>query len=142
MLYFRIIFILDFCYSEKIKAVVYKQDQDVNKEIEDQASELTETIKLHLAKERDKYSLRHDTCETNLSNDTMPEKDENIWDKDIITTDLFPNADKLTGQKNEEDMLSIVESIVTAKLEAEFCTSKKNKDQSSTSTNNAENVIQ
>ncbi|XP_011158401.1 probable cyclin-dependent serine/threonine-protein kinase DDB_G0292550 isoform X2 [Solenopsis invicta] len=118
---------------EKIKAVVYKQahnqDVDQNKEIEAQAAELTETIKIRLAKERDKY-----TCETHLSNDTMPEKDENIWNKDMIT-DLFPNADKLDEQKNEEDMLSIVESIVTAKLEAEFCVSEENEDQSSTSEN-------
>ncbi|XP_012526978.1 GATA zinc finger domain-containing protein 14 isoform X2 [Monomorium pharaonis] len=128
---------------EKIKSVVYKQvqDQDVNREIEDQASKLTETIKKHLAKERDKYSSIHNPCEENLSNDTMPEK-ENVQNKDVITTDLFPNIDKLTRQKNEKEMLSIVENIVTSKLKVEFSINKENKDQLSTSENNAEDVIQ
>jgi len=72
----------------------------------------------------------------------MPEKDENIWNKGIDTVNLFPNADKLASQKNDEDMLSIVESIVTAKLEAEFCMSKEHKDQSSTSENNTKDVVQ
>jgi len=109
--------------------------------MEDKVSELTEIIKIQL-KNSDKYSSIDDTCKTNLSNDTMPEKDENVWNKDIDTVNLFPNADKLTSQKNDEDMLSIVESIVTAKLEAEFCMSKEHEDQSSTSENNIKDIVQ
>lgn len=133
MLCFKITFILTFYYSEKIKAVVYKQmqEQDEDKKVEDKISELTEIIKIHSI--RDKHSL---------TDDTMPENDENIWNKDIDTANLFPNVDKLVSQKNEEDMLSIVESIVTAKLEAEFCINKEHKDQANTSENNTEEIIQ
>ncbi|XP_018364515.1 PREDICTED: uncharacterized protein LOC108762150 [Trachymyrmex cornetzi] len=130
--------------SDKIKAVVYKQvqDQDEEKKIEDKVSELAETIKIHAVKEPDKYSSINDMLKTDLFNDTMPEKEENIWNKDIDTANLFPNADNLADQKNEEDMLSIVESIVTAKLESEFCINKERKDQSNTSENNTKDIVQ
>ncbi|XP_018401858.1 PREDICTED: uncharacterized protein MAL13P1.304-like [Cyphomyrmex costatus] len=127
---------------DKIKAVVYKQiqNQDEEKKIEDKVTELAETIKIHAVKEPDKYSSLNNMLQTNLFNDTMPEKDENIWNKDIDTANLFTNADNLTDQKNEEDMLSIVESIVTAKLEAEFCITKEHKDQSNVSENNTKDI--
>ncbi|EGI62237.1 hypothetical protein G5I_09487 [Acromyrmex echinatior] len=129
---------------DKIKAVVYKQiqDQDEEKKIEDKVSEMAETFKIHAVKEPDKYSSINDMLKTDLFNDTMPEKDENIWNKDIDTANLFSNVDNLIDQKNEEDMLSIVESIVTAKLEAEFCINKEHKDQSNTSENNTKDIIQ
>lgn len=133
---------MTFYYSEKIKAVVYKQE-DENKKIEEKVSELTETIKIYLSEESKRSSTDDNTCKTYLYNDTMPESDENMWNKEVDTTNLFPNADKLADQKNEEDMLSIVESIVTAKLEAaEFCMNKKHEDQSNTSENNAEDTVQ
>ncbi|XP_018307544.1 uncharacterized protein [Mycetomoellerius zeteki] len=129
--------------SDKIKAIVYKQDQDEEKKIEDNVSELAETIKIHTIKESEKYSSVNETLKKNLFNDTMPEKDENIWNKDIDTANLFSNADNLADQKNEEDMLSIVESIVTAKLEAEFCINKEHKEhQSNTSENNTKDIVQ
>ena len=133
-----------FYYSDKIKAVVYKQvqDQDEEKKIEDKVSELAETIKIHAVEELDKYSSINNMLKTDLFNDTMPEKDENIWNKDIDTANLFSNVDNLADQKNEEDMLSIVESIVTAKLEAEFCINKEHKDQSNTSENNTKDIVQ
>jgi len=141
---------LTFYYSEKIKAVVSYKQEDEDKKIEDKITALTETVKIYLSGESkgksDKCSSTDDkTCKTYLYNDTMPESDENMWNKDIDTANLFPNADnadKLVDQKNAEDMLSIVESIVTAKLEAEFCTNKEHKDQSSTSENNAEDIVQ
>jgi len=144
ILCFKIIFTLIFYYSDKIKAVVYKQvqDQDEEKKIEDKVSELAETIKIHTVKELDKYSSINNMLKTDLFNDTMPEKDENLWNKDIDTANLFSNVDNLADQKNEEDMLSIVESIVTAKLEAEFCINKEHKDQSNTSENNTKDIIQ
>lgn len=144
MLCFKITFIFTFYYSEKIKAVVYKQiqEQDEDKKVENKVSNLTETIKIHSIEESDKHSSTDNTCITYVSNDTMPENDENMWNKDIDTSNLFPNADKLVSQKNEEDMLSIVESIVTAKLEAEFCINKERKDQSNTPENNTEDIIQ
>ena len=144
ILCFKIIFTLIFYYSDKIKAVVYKQvqDQDEEKKIEDKVSELAETIKIHAVKELDKYSSINNMLKTDLFNDTMPEKDENIWNKDIDTANLFSNVDNLADQKNEEDMLSIVESIVTAKLEAEFCINKEHKDQSNTSENNTKDIVQ
>lgn len=136
-----------FYYSEKIKAVVSYKQEDEAKKIEDKISALTETVKIYLSgeskRESDKCSSTDDkTCKTYLYNDTMPESDENMWNKDIDTANLFPNPDKLVDQENGEDMLSIVESIVTAKLEAEFCTNKEHKDQASTSENNAEDVVQ
>jgi len=144
ILCFKIIFTLIFYYSDKIKAVVYKQvqDQDEEKKIEDKVSELAETIKIHAVEELDKYSSINNMLKTDLFNDTMPEKDENIWNKDIDTANLFSNVDNLADQKNEEDMLSIVESIVTAKLEAEFCINKEHKDQSNTSENNTKDIVQ
>lgn len=142
MLFFKIIFILTFYYSGKIKAV-YKQiqGQEEDQEIEDKVSEVTEINKIHSVEELDKYFSIDDTCKTHVFNDTMPEKQENIWNKDIDTANLFPNVDKLASQNNEEDMLSIVESIVTAKLEAEFCLNKEHKEQSSTG-KNTEDIIQ
>lgn len=141
MLFFKIIFILTFYYSGKIKAV-YKQiqGQEEDQKIEDKVSEVTE-IKIRSVEELNKYSSIDDTCKTYVFNDTMPEKEVNIWNKDIDTANLFPNVDKLASQNNEEDMLSIVESIVTAKLEAEFCLNKEHKEQSSTG-NNTEDIIQ
>ncbi|XP_077260043.1 uncharacterized protein LOC143896231 isoform X1 [Temnothorax americanus] len=128
---------------EKVKAVVYKQAQkrDEDKKIEDEVLAVTETVKKLLGRESNKYFSTDDTCETHSCDDAMPESDENVWSKNIDTANLFPNADELADQKNEEDMLSIVESIVTAKVEAEFCINKEQEDQSSTSENNAEDVV-
>lgn len=144
MLNFEIIFILTFYYSEKIKAVVYKQEQDENKKIEDKTRlvrnlALTGTVKIHL---NDKHSSTNNTSKTYLCNDNVPVKDEKVWNKNINTTNLFLNANKLADQKNEEDMLSIVESIITAKLEANFYKNKRHEDQSSPSENKAEDIIQ
>lgn len=96
---------------------------------------LKKIVKIHLGEESDKYSSINDTC---LCNDIMPENAENVC-KNIDTANLFPNADKLADQKNEEDMLSIVESIVTAKLETEFC---MNKEQLSSKSDNSEDITQ
>ncbi|XP_011689205.1 PREDICTED: uncharacterized protein LOC105450840 isoform X2 [Wasmannia auropunctata] len=128
---------------EKVKTAVYKQiqKQDENKKIEDKVLELAETIKIYSVQGPNKCSSIKNTCKANLL-DTMPEKDENTSNDKDIDMALFPNADKLASQKNEEDMLSIVESIVTAKLEAEFCINKEHKDQSSTSKNNIEDIVQ
>lgn len=74
----------------------------------------------------------------------MPKNDENIWSKNASTPHLFLNADKLADQKNEEDMLSIVESMVTAKLETEFCIKehKEPKDQLNNSEDKPEDINQ
>ncbi|XP_011866890.1 PREDICTED: probable serine/threonine-protein kinase DDB_G0282963 isoform X2 [Vollenhovia emeryi] len=127
----------------KIRAVVYKQvqEQDEDKIIEHDVAVMTETVKTLLAGEPVKCSSTDDTGERYLRDDAMPEN-ENIWSKNVDAANLFPNADKLADQKNEEDMLSIVESIVTAKLDAKFCMSQEHKNQTSTSENNTEDVVQ
>ncbi|KAL0123847.1 hypothetical protein PUN28_005996 [Cardiocondyla obscurior] len=123
--------------SGKIKAVVYRQEQDGDKKIEDKLLALTETIKAHLSEESKKCPSSDD--KTHSCDDTMPENNENMWNKNIDTANLL-NTDKPVDPKNEEDVLSIVESIVTAHMEAEFCKNKPHEGESSTSKSNTEDV--
>lgn len=143
----KITFILIFYFSGKIK-IIYKhiqereRDHDKNNKLEDKGL-LTENIKTSV-EESDKYRLM-DTYKKYLPNDAMSGSDENVWNKDVNLPHSFQNSKKLVNQKDKEekeDMLMITESIITAKLDAQFYTDKMQKDQSNMSQNNVEDITQ
>lgn len=142
ILCFEITFILTFHYSEKIKAVISKQEKNEDMKTEDKVLAPIKTVETHSSEDPNKYFSTDDTCKTYLLCSNTMSENENMWSKNIDTAKLLSNADKLADQKNEEDVLSIVESIVTAKLEAEFYTNKEHKDETSTLKNDAKNIIQ
>lgn len=141
----KITFILIFYFSEKIK-IIYKhvqegeRDHDENNKLEDK---VTENVKTYSIEESDKYRLI-DTYKKYLPNDAMSGNDENIWNRDVNLPPLLKNSKKLVNQKDkeEENMLMITESTITAKLDAQFYTDKMQKNQSNMSQNNTKDVTQ
>lgn len=141
----KIIFILIFYFSGKIK-IIYKhiqereRDRDENNELEDK---VRENIKTYSIEESDKYRLM-DTYKKYLPNDAMSGNDENMWNRDVNLPPLFKNSKKLVNQKDkeEENMLMITESTITAKLDAQFYIDKMQKNQSNMSQNSTKDVTQ
>ncbi|KAL6441857.1 hypothetical protein ACFW04_002336 [Cataglyphis niger] len=129
----------------KIK-IIYKhvqegeRDHDENNKLKDK---VTENVKTYLIEESDKYLLM-DTYKKYLPNNAMSGNDENIWNKDVNLPPLLKNSKKLVNQKDkeEENMLMITESTITAKLDAQFYTDKMQKNQSNMSQNSTKDVTQ
>ncbi|XP_050448753.1 uncharacterized protein PF3D7_1120600-like [Cataglyphis hispanica] len=131
--------------SGKIK-IIYKhvqegeKDHDENNKLEDK---VTENVKTYSIEESDKYRLM-DTYKKYLPNNAISGNDENIWNKDVNLSPLLKNSKKLVNQKDkeEENMLMITESTITAKLDAQFYTDKMQKNQSNMSQNSTKDVTQ
>lgn len=126
-----------FYYSEKTKTV-YKEIQDDENDIVKNKMLSTENVMIPLVEESVAY------CSTDkkyLSSDTVLENNANMLIKDVDAANLFPNINELVVEKyEEEEILSIVESIVTAKVEAQFDADKKQTDQSNVSQSNTEDI--
>lgn len=112
-------------FSQKRKDISKKIHVDTNTKTVD-AVLLKDNIKAYSAKESDE----------NLSNDLVPKINENTQKKDIDIITLISNTNKLIDQEKKEEILSIVESIVSAQVEAEFSADKNQTDPADMSQNN------
>ncbi|XP_012230208.1 uncharacterized protein MAL13P1.304-like isoform X2 [Linepithema humile] len=122
------------------KTIVCKQVQDDNKNDMAKDKTLSTENVTSLVEESVAYCST-DTCKKHLSSDTVPENNMDMLIKD--TANLFQSINKLVMEKDKEEEImevSVVESIVTAQVEAQFDADKKQKDQSSVSQSNAENI--
>lgn len=106
-------------------AKVCKQRQDHQKQESNRAKDKvssTET-KEGGSIEEPKCHQTMDTHEKDQSNDAVPKVNENLWSEDVDTANIVENSYELVMQNVEEGedvlKLAVVESIVTAKLEAQ-----------------------
>lgn len=104
------------------------QRQETNK-VEDKISSMV-AIETNSVEESNKCHLTMDTRIKDTSEDAMPEDNGNMWNKDLAAANIIPNVhESVTQQVEEEEELlniAVVESIVTAKLEAQC---RKDKEQ-------------
>ena len=105
---------------------------------------MTENIETHSVEEFEKRYNSTDTYKMCLPSGALLESDETVCNKDLDSATLLPNSKKLINKNEEkEDTLTIVESIVTAKLDTQsYTTDKEEKDQSNVSQYDAKDITQ
>lgn len=126
-----------FYYSEKTKTACKK----ISKEDETLSTE-TESVSFQSLVEVELAASSTDIHKEYSSSNTIPENNTIMLINDIEAADLLPNINKLVLEKDKEEEIvevSVVESIVTAQVEARFNADKKQNNQSNVS-HSAENI--